>query len=63
MIAWLMPPEMLPMAIRAKGNSISVSVNNVAGLVVAEVSPIALKAIGFKVGGQKERQPAVLGFC
>lgn len=33
---------------RAKVNSVSVSVNNIAGLVVAEVSPIALGAIGFK---------------
>lgn len=48
MLSWLMPPEMCPMSIRAKANSISVSVNNVAGLVVAEISPIALGAIGFK---------------
>ncbi|KAH8897313.1 general substrate transporter [Thozetella sp. PMI_491] len=48
MLSWLIPPEMCPMAIRAKTNSISVSVNNIAGLVVAEVSPIALAAIGFK---------------
>ena len=48
MLSWLIPPEMCPMIIRAKANSVSVSVNNIAGLVVAEVSPIALKAIGFK---------------
>ena len=48
MLSWLMPPEMCPMVIRAKTNSISVSVNNIAGLVVAEVSPIALSHIGFK---------------
>ena len=48
MLSWLIPPEMCPMIIRAKTNSISVSVNNIAGLVVAEVSPIALDAIGFK---------------
>ncbi|KAL5338519.1 general substrate transporter [Aspergillus crustosus] len=35
-------------AVGAKVNSASVSVNNIAGLVVAEVSPIALDAIGFK---------------
>lgn len=33
---------------RAKVNSVSVSVNYLAGLVVAQVSPIALSAIGFK---------------
>lgn len=48
MLGWLIPPEMSPMIIRAKVNSISVSANNIAGLVVAQVSPIALKAIGFK---------------
>ncbi|KAL3483779.1 general substrate transporter [Aspergillus germanicus] len=48
MLGWLIPPEMSPLAIRAKVNSVSVSVNNIAGLVVAEVSPIALDAIGFK---------------
>lgn len=48
MLSWLIPPEMCPMVIRAKANSISVSVNNIVGLVVAEVSPIALSDIGFK---------------
>lgn len=36
------------MVIRGKVNSISVSANNIAGLVVAQISPIALNAIGFK---------------
>jgi hypothetical protein len=48
MLGWLIPPEMSPLAIRAKVNSVSVSVNNIAGIIVAEVSPIALDAIGFK---------------
>ncbi|KAJ5889838.1 hypothetical protein N7504_010648 [Penicillium tannophilum] len=48
MLSWLIPPEMCPMVIRAKVNSVSVSVNNIAGLVVSEISPVALGAIGFK---------------
>ncbi|KAJ5661087.1 uncharacterized protein N7484_000459 [Penicillium longicatenatum] len=48
MLAWLIPPEMCPMAIRAKVNSVSVSVNNISGLIVAQVGPIGLGGIGFK---------------
>ncbi|KAJ5815176.1 hypothetical protein N7474_006953 [Penicillium riverlandense] len=48
MLTWLIPPEMCPMAIRAKVNSVSVSVNNIMGLVVAQVAPIGLESIGFK---------------
>lgn len=48
MLAWLIPPEMCPMVIRAKANSISVSTNNVIGLVVAQVASIGLEDVGFK---------------
>ncbi|ORY75313.1 putative high-affinity hexose transporter [Leucosporidium creatinivorum] len=48
MLAWLIPAEMMPYNIRAKGTSISVANNNIAGIVVAQVSPIALSAISFK---------------
>ncbi|KXS99945.1 hypothetical protein AC578_788 [Pseudocercospora eumusae] len=48
MLTWLIPPEMCPMVMRAKANALSVAVNNVAGLVVAEVAPIGLAHIGFK---------------
>jgi hypothetical protein len=42
------PVNLLIISYRAKVNSVSVSVNNIAGLVVAQVSPIALSHIGFK---------------
>lgn len=63
MLSWLMPPEMCPMAIRAKVNSVSVSVNNIAGLVVAEVSPIALAHIGFKFFFVFVACDILAGFC
>ncbi|EME82082.1 uncharacterized protein MYCFIDRAFT_139011, partial [Pseudocercospora fijiensis CIRAD86] len=48
MLTWLIPPEMCPMVMRAKANAVSVAVNYVAGLVVAQVAPIGLAHIGFK---------------
>lgn len=47
-LSWLIPPEMCPMIIRAKANSISVSINYGIGLMVAEVSPIGLAHVQFK---------------
>lgn len=61
-LAWLIPAEMLPLSIRAKGNSISVAVNYAAGIVVAQVSPIALTAIGFKVSQHKARSHCLAAY-
>ena len=36
------------MLIRGKANSVSVSVNNITGLIIAQIAPIALDAIDFR---------------
>ncbi|KAM0753421.1 general substrate transporter [Meredithblackwellia eburnea MCA 4105] len=47
-LAWYIPAEIMPVSIRAKGTSIAVAHNNIGGIVVAQVAPIALGKIGFK---------------
>jgi hypothetical protein len=47
-ISWVYPAEIFPVDIRAKGNSIATFTNWTLNLVFAQISPVALTAIGFK---------------
>lgn len=47
-ITWVYPSEIFPTAIRAQGNSLATFTNWALGLIIGQVSPIALSAIGFK---------------
>lgn len=47
-ISWVYPAEIFPVDIRAKGNSISTFTNWTINLVFAQITPVALTAIGFK---------------
>jgi hypothetical protein len=47
-ISWVYPAEIFPVDIRARGNSISTFTNWTLNLVFAQITPVALTAIGFK---------------
>ena len=47
-ITWVYPAEIFPIQIRARGNSLSTFTNWSLGLIIAQVSPIALGDIGFQ---------------
>jgi sugar porter (SP) family MFS transporter len=47
-ISWVYPAEIFPVEIRAKGNAISTFSNWSLNLVFAQISPLALSAVGFK---------------
>ncbi|KAK9319695.1 general substrate transporter [Lipomyces orientalis] len=47
-ISWVYPAEIFPVEIRARGNSISTFTNWTLGLIIGQVSPIALNAVGFR---------------
>ena len=47
-ISWVYPAEIFPVEIRARGNSISTLMNWTLGLIIGQISPIALEAVGFK---------------
>lgn len=47
-ISWVYPAEIFPVEIRARGNSISTLTNWTLGLIIGQISPIALQAVGFK---------------
>ena len=47
-ITWVYPAEIFPIEIRARGNSLSTFTNWGLGLIIAQVSPIALGDIGFQ---------------
>lgn len=47
-ISWVYPAEIFPVEIRARGNSISTLTNWCLGLVIGQISPIALNAVGFR---------------
>lgn len=45
---WLYPPEILPLATRAKGASLSAAADFLGNFLVVEITPPALKNIGYK---------------
>ena len=47
-ISWVYPAEIFPVEIRARGNSISTLTNWCIGLVIGQISPLALAAVGFR---------------
>lgn len=47
-ITWVYPAEIFPVEIRARGNSLSTLMNWCLGLVIGQVSPLALDDVGFK---------------
>jgi Sugar (and other) transporter len=47
-ISWVYPAEIFPVDIRAKGNSIATFTNWTINLVFAQITPVALTAMGFK---------------
>ncbi|KFZ04155.1 hypothetical protein V502_10367 [Pseudogymnoascus sp. VKM F-4520 (FW-2644)] len=47
-ISWVYPAEIFPVEIRARGNSITTLTNWTMGLIIGQVSPIALQAVGFR---------------
>lgn len=47
-ITWVYPAEIFPVEIRARGNSISTLTNWCIGLVIGQISPLALSAVGFR---------------
>lgn len=47
-ISWVYPAEIFPVEIRARGNSISTLTNWTLGLIIGQISPIALEAVGFR---------------
>ena len=47
-ISWVYPAEIFPVEIRARGNSMSTVTNWCVGVVINQVSPIALSAVGFR---------------
>lgn len=47
-ITWVYPAEIFPVEIRARGNSISTLTNWCIGLVIGQISPLALNAVGFR---------------
>jgi hypothetical protein len=47
-ITWVYPAEIFPVEIRARGNSISTLTNWCLGLLIGQISPLALSAVGFR---------------
>jgi putative flippase GtrA len=47
-ISWVYPAEIFPVEIRARGNSLSTITNWCLGLLIGQISPIALEAVGFR---------------
>ncbi|RDW59420.1 hypothetical protein BP6252_12507 [Coleophoma cylindrospora] len=47
-ITWVYPAEIFPVEIRARGNSLSTLMNWCLGLVIGQISPLALGAVGFR---------------
>jgi hypothetical protein len=47
-ITWVYPAEIFPVEIRARGNSLSTLMNWSLGLVIGQVSPLALDDVGFR---------------
>jgi hypothetical protein len=47
-ISWVYPAEIFPVEIRARGNSLSTLMNWCLGLLIGQISPLALAAQGFK---------------
>lgn len=47
-ISWVYPAEIFPVEIRARGNSLSTLTNWCIGLVIGQISPLALNAVGFR---------------
>jgi MFS family permease len=47
-ITWVYPAEIFPVEIRARGNSLSTLMNWCLGLVIGQISPLALDAVGFR---------------
>ncbi|KAH6674947.1 general substrate transporter [Halenospora varia] len=47
-ITWVYPAEIFPVEIRARGNSLSTLMNWCLGLVIGQISPLALDDVGFK---------------
>jgi hypothetical protein len=47
-ITWVYPAEIFPVEIRARGNSLSTLTNWCIGLVIGQISPLALSAVGFR---------------
>ena len=47
-ITWVYPAEIFPVEIRARGNSLSTLTNWCLGLVIGQISPLALNAVGFR---------------
>ena len=47
-ISWVYPAEIFPVEIRARGNSLSTLMNWCLGLVIGQISPLALSDVGFR---------------
>lgn len=47
-ISWVYPAEIFPVEIRARGNSLSTLANWCLGLVIGQISPLALSSVGFR---------------
>ncbi|KFZ09049.1 hypothetical protein V502_08982 [Pseudogymnoascus sp. VKM F-4520 (FW-2644)] len=47
-ITWVYPAEIFPVEIRARGNSLSTLMNWCLGLLIGQISPLALDAVGFR---------------
>jgi hypothetical protein len=45
---WIYPPEILPLKTRAKGASLAAAADFLGNFVVVEITPLALKNIGYK---------------
>lgn len=45
---WIYPPEILPLKLRAKGASLAASADFLGNFLVVEITPPALKNIGYK---------------
>lgn len=45
---WIYPPEILPLKIRAKGASLAAAADFLGNFLVVEITPLALKNIGYK---------------
>ena len=45
---WIYPPEILPLKTRAKGASLAASADFLGNFLVVEITPTALKNIGYK---------------
>lgn len=47
-VVWLIPSEILPLKLRAKGSSISTASNWIVNYAVVQITPIAIANIGYK---------------